>query len=241
MIFNRSKPDPNVSSTGRSFRLPSIQGAVTTLAVLVLSVVTASVLFHLYSAKIAAGLYKSRLAELNGKYDQLRSRYNDAVKKTAITELTVKDGKLNVVIRTVEGIIKTVPTPYNPEKEIHVDYLVTKGRLWIRRIHDSSTPPDKALIIDPALGQIEWKDGDKDYGLVIYKVLSEGRWVVSATRNGALAMKKLPADVQVALASPPQIMDLEEIDTQVNNKLDSIGPIDVVKWLLGTDGPSHTP
>jgi hypothetical protein len=235
MIFNRSKPDSN-DSPGRSFRLPSIQGAITTLGILVLSVVTALVLFNMYSAKIAAGLYKSRLAELNQEYYQLQSRYNDAVKKTAITELAVVDGKLSVVIRTVQGVIKTIATPFDPDKEIHVDYLVTKGRLWIRRIHDSSTPPDKALVIDPALGQIEWENGDKDYGLVIYKVLGEGRWVVSATRNGALAMKKLPFGEQVALASPPRIMNLEEIDAQVNTKLDSIGPIDVVKWLFGKDG-----
>jgi len=237
-LLKRNQPEP---SSKRGFSLPSIRGAVTTLAVLVLTVVTASVLYHLYSAKITAGVYKDRLTELNAEYDQLRNMYNEAVKKTAVTELAVKKGKLNVIIRTVEGVIKTIPTPYDPTKEIHVDYLVTKGRLWIRRIHDSSTPSDRALVIDPKLAEVDWADDGQDYGLVIYRPLSEGRWVISTTTNGALALQKLPEDVRVALASPPQIRKLEQIEVEVNQRLDSIGPFDVVKWLIGSDRPPAVP
>ena len=41
---------------------------------------------------IAAGIYRQRLEDLSGRYSQLADMYNDAVRKTAVTELVLKDG-----------------------------------------------------------------------------------------------------------------------------------------------------
>src|SRR5690554_4211377 len=55
---------------------------------------------------------------LRQSYEQLRQTYNEAVAKTAVTELVVEDGTLCVTIRTAEGVDRTIPTPFDPSKEI---------------------------------------------------------------------------------------------------------------------------
>ena len=47
-------------------------------------------------------------------YGELRDRYNAAVRRTAVTELVVEDGKLSVVIRTDDGEIQVLQSPFDP-------------------------------------------------------------------------------------------------------------------------------
>ena len=100
--------------------------------------------FRLLESTLAAEVYRARLAELAADNEALRRVYNEAVSRTAVSELRVEDGQLSVVIRTAEGELEVLPAPYDPASEIYVDFVVVDGRLWIRRVFDSSTPPEQA-------------------------------------------------------------------------------------------------
>ncbi len=86
--------------------------------------------YRLTESRIAMGVYRDRLQALNKDYEQLRSTYNQAVQKTAVTELLIQGKTLCVTIRTAEGVVKTLPTPFDPSREIYVDYVVIDGRLY---------------------------------------------------------------------------------------------------------------
>ena len=68
--------------------------------------VSAFASFRLLEASLAAEVYRGRLAELAADYESLLGQYNEAVRRTAVTELRVEDGALTVVIRTAEGDLK---------------------------------------------------------------------------------------------------------------------------------------
>ena len=85
--------------------------------------------FRLLEATLAVEVYQQRLAQLSSDHEALRDLFNQAVRRTAVTELRVEDGKLSVVIRTADGDLRLLPSPYDPAKEIYVDYVVVGGRL----------------------------------------------------------------------------------------------------------------
>lgn len=120
-----------------SRRVLTVFLAVVTLGALVMG-------YRLVRSDIAAEIYRERLRSLADSYDQLRRTYNDAVKKTAVTELIVREGRLSVAVRTVEGVRQVIDTPFDPSNEVFVDYIVLDGRLWIRRVFDSHTPRRRA-------------------------------------------------------------------------------------------------
>ena len=66
-----------------------------------------------------------------------------------------------------------IPTALGPAAEIYVDYVVRDGRLWIRRVFDSETPPATAVVVDPALADIEWSAEGEAYGKAAYRALGE--------------------------------------------------------------------
>lgn len=105
--------------------------------------------FRLIHSQIITDLYRDRLLSLGRDYDQVRGSYNEAVRKTAVTELIVQNGTICVAIQTADGAERVIQTPFDPSHEVYVDYLVANGRLWIRRVFDEQTPPDKGLVIDP--------------------------------------------------------------------------------------------
>jgi hypothetical protein len=141
-----------------------------------------------------------------------------------VTELVVEDGRLSVAIRDAGGAIRTIETPFDPSREIYVDFVVLDGRLWIRRVFDDRTPPEQGVLVDPALAEIDWSEERAAYGKATYRALGPGRWIVSVTGDGSLglarsrddapselrpaARARLPADrprLEGALgSSPPQ-------------------------------------
>jgi hypothetical protein len=169
--------------------------------------------------------YRQRLQALSADYSRLSARYDSVVKRTSVTELVVEGGKLSVVISTLDGELKRIPTPFDPTGEIHVDYVVREGRLWIRRVHDSATAANDALLIDPTLAGLSWEGTGADYGLTIYRPLSEGRWVISVTANGALSLVKKArgAASANALEPAPKVQQFEQLEGEVRKNVDELG------------------
>ena len=84
-------------------------------------------------ASVEREVYRERLIALSSDFESLRSEYNNAVRQTAVTELVVSEGQLSVNVRNATGRVATIETPYDPNREIFVDYAVIGGRVWIRR------------------------------------------------------------------------------------------------------------
>ncbi|HEX7010200.1 MAG TPA: hypothetical protein VF184_09465 [Phycisphaeraceae bacterium] len=190
--------------------------------------------YHLLKGQLAVEIYRQQLAAVVQEYQQLRDVYNEAVRRTAVTELLVQeDGQVCVTIRTAQGQVKTIPTPYRADREIYVDYVVLDGRLWIRRVFDDATPPGQGVLIDPELGQIDWDAPHAAHGKAAYRRLDKGRWVVSVTGDGSLGLKRLEGDEPSVLSPPPQVRDYPQIEAQVQAQMETIGPLDVLKQLTG--------
>jgi len=179
---------------------------------------------------IAADVYRARLVQLADDYELLRATYNDAVRKTAVTELLVKDGTLSVVVRTAQGDVTTIPTHLDPSSEIYVDYVVLNGRLLIRRVFDSFTPPMSAVVIDDALADVNWNDPGASHGKAVYRQLRDGRWVINVSGNGSLGLARagdIDATDPATLTPAPPVRSFDELLTQVETEIDEIGLGDV--------------
>lgn len=188
--------------------------------------------YHLIRADVTESVYRQRLEDVAQHYEALREQYNEAVRRTAVTELLVHDGHLSVRLRNAEGIIREIPTDFDPRNEIYVDYAIVDGRLWIRRVFDALTPPSKGLIIDPRLANLDWDDEGATFGKAVYRSLSDGRWVVTVSGDGSLGLRMAgeePAD----LASPVRIGTYEEIDAELREDIANIGPTDVWREFWG--------
>jgi hypothetical protein len=191
---------------------------------------------------VVASVYRQRLHELAGEYETLRSRYNEAVRRTAVTELVVSQGHLCVRVRNVDGVVQTFDTPFDPSGEIYCDYVVRDGRVWIRRVFDDETPPVKGVVIDPELAEVDWaSSSDQDeqaVGKAVYRALSEGRWVVTVTGDGSLGLRRVgDADGALAddldLARGPEVKKYEEIEARARAEAESIGWREVWGALWG--------
>ncbi len=205
------------------------------VAAVVLLGVAGYVGYQLVAANLKADIYKDRLTELASDYDALRETYNQAVRKTAVTELVVEDGKLCVSIRNAQGVVKQTPTPFDPSGEIYVDYVVLEGRLWVRRVFDAKTPPSQGVVIEPELADVGWDDPALAHGKAVYRRLDEGRWVVTVTGDGSLGLAKASDNLPSELASIPPVRDYEPVDEQARAEVDRIGVGDVMKRLVGVD------
>lgn len=214
-------------------KLAMIQGTVTGFAIIAAVGVVSIVGLRFAKADAANHVYQSRLRDLSTDYESLAAQYNQAVRQTAITELVVKDRKITVQIRTIEGTAETIETACNADKEIYVDFALIEGRLWIRRVFDSDTPPSQATIINPKLANVDWDAEGAMVGQAVYRQLDEGRWVVNAGGDGALALTKVPKDQIVNLSPPPTIKAYDEVQTQVNEEIDKITWRDVFASVLG--------
>jgi len=166
-------------------------------------------LFH--ESNTTAERLRSELTTLSADYTLLRDNYNEAVRRTAVTELLVEEGKLSVVIRTAEGEMKRIDTPCDVAGEVYVDYVILGGRLWIRRVFDQKTPPSKAVIIDPKLADIDWSAEHAQYGKAVYRHLTDGRWMISVSGDGSLGLARVEGGNKVTLAPPPMVKDYETI------------------------------
>jgi hypothetical protein len=177
-------------------------------------------------------IYRDRLAGLSNEYESLRSMYNQAVRKTAVTELIVKDGKLSLAIRTIEGVDRLIDTPFDPAQEIYCDYVLLDGRLWIRRVYDGHTPPSQGLVIDDKLAQVDWNDPAARYGNVVYRSLSEGRWIVTVTGDGSLGLAKANGASATILSGPVPVRDFDQLKKQINEDISRMRVADVIKRIL---------
>ncbi len=208
---------------------------ITAIASLVLTAVAGYAGYRLVEANLRADIYRDRLTALAADYDTLRATYNQAVRRTAVTELVVENGKLCVSIRNAEGLVKSIPTPFDPSGEVYVDYVVLDGRLWVRRVFDAKTPPSQGVLIDPKLAEVSWDDQGAAHGKAVYRQLGEGRWIVSVTGDGSLGLARSTLSEPTALTTTPAVRDYEPISEQAKADADRIGPGDVVKRLVGVD------
>ncbi len=214
-------------------KLAMIQGTITGFAVIAAVGVVAIIGLRFAKADAANSVYQSRLRDLSTEYQSLMAQYNQVVRQTAITELIVKNRKVTVAIRTIEGTAETIETECDADKEIYVDFALIEGRLWIRRVFDSDTPPSQATIINPKLVNVDWDSASALVGQAVYRQLDEGRWVVHASGDGALALTKIPEDQIVSLSPPPTIQAYEEIQAQIKKQVEKITWRDIFTSVLG--------
>ena len=188
-----------------------------------------------YSAgrtQVVEGIYRDKLAEVVKSHEDLRQRYDTAVNQTIVTELEVKDGRIAVLVRNVEGIVERIDTDLDPKDEIHVDYLVIDGRLYIRRVYDDATPAKNAKMIDPKLARVDWSNKKIQRGLTVYRgALSEGRWLISTTGNGALDLVKAAGPTPPLVAGPVPVQDFDEVSEQINEQVATVKTVEVIDRL----------
>ena len=188
--------------------------------------------FRLLEASLEADVYRERLAVLASDYELLRTRYNEAVRRTAVTELVVEEDSLAVVIRNAAGEVETLETPFDPAREIYVDYVVLDGRLWIRRLFDEGTAPDAGLVVEPRLADVDWQREGASHGKATYRALDPGRWVVDVSGDGSLSLAKRDDEEPVYLAPAPAVRDYAPIENEVSARLGSIGAGEAFDALL---------
>jgi hypothetical protein len=188
--------------------------------------------YQLVRADLAEAVYRERLEGLASEYETLRGRYNDAVRRTAVTELVVEQGTLLVRVRNAQGVIEDIETPYDPGREIFVDYAIVDGRLWIRRVFDALTPPSKGLLIDPSLADVDWDEEGATFGKAVYRSLTEGRWVVTVSGDGSLGLMQAGLE-PVRLSAPVALGSFEEMDAELRGRIAEIGMGDIWRQLWG--------
>ena len=138
-----------------------------------------------------------------------------------------KTNKSEVFYGDYRHTLRRIDTPVNPAREVFVDYVVLGGRLLIRRIFDSATPPDHAFTLDPALAAVDWSDPQACHGTTIYRKLEEGRWVISVTGNGALGLSRVQGAEPTALVESPTVRDFTEELRKIDTKIAELGLDDV--------------
>lgn len=183
--------------------------------------------------EVTSQIYRNKLEAMAAEYAELADRYNHAVRQSAITELEVTTDTVAVLIRTIDGEVKRIPTPYNPREEIFVDYLVGNGRIWIRRVFDAGTAPQDGLVIDPVWEVVDWADTNLSYGKVVYRALAPGIWSIQVSGNGALSLEPATGSHPEALAAAPEIRSFEEIQLSLDAEVQSISMGDLWDYCCG--------
>jgi hypothetical protein len=187
--------------------------------------------WQLLRAGLAADVYRERLAETARDYQLLRQRYDEAVRRTAVSELLVEDGRLAVRVRDAAGEIRRIETPFDPTQEIYVDFVVLDGRLWIRRVFDARTPPEQGVLVDPELAQVDWSAAGAEHGKAAYRALGPGRWVVSVTGDGSLGLARSSDEPPAQLAPPPPVRRYEPIEGSLDDALRELSPGELLRAL----------
>ncbi|MEZ6243943.1 MAG: hypothetical protein R3B57_12975 [Phycisphaerales bacterium] len=188
--------------------------------------------YQLLRANIVEDVYRDRLQELSGQYHDLRATYNEAVKRTAVTELVVQDSKLSVRVRTAAGVERVIDTPFDPTGEIYVDYVVLDGRVWMRRVFDANTPPSNGVLVDPELASVDWQRDGAKFGKAVYRSLSEGRWVISVSGDGSLGIVRGGPE-PAPLSAAPEVGDYDEMHNDLESRVSRIGAGEVLSRMFG--------
>jgi len=205
---------------------------ITALAVCLVAGAASMFAWQWGRSQIEADVYKQRLRERVAAYEELADRYNTAIRRTAVTELLVEDGKLSVIIATADGSRRRIETPFDPSREIYADYVVLDGRLWIRRIFDDATAPGLGEVITPELTEVDWDDPAAIDGRAVYRSLSEGRWVITATGNGALGLAPAPDDTEIDLQPTPEVRDFDQVVQDVEQEMAEVTPGEALRRLF---------
>jgi len=205
---------------------------MTSLALLLVLGATGYASYRLLRSGLESEVYRDRLEAVVEDYAALREQYHDAIRKTAVTELLVRDGRLEIAIRTADGRRQVFETPFDPSKEVYVDFVVVDGRLWIRRVFDGETPPDQGMTIDPRYVDMKWDAESALHGKAVYRSLEEGRWVVTVTGGGALGLAKIPDDAHAELIAAPALREFSSVDQEVDRALDEIRADEVFELLV---------
>lgn len=216
--------------------MASILRAIHAGATIVVAAGALFVGYRLIRTQVAADVYRERLEGLAKDYESLRGTYNEAVARSAVTELIVEKGALRVRVRNAGGVVAEIPTPFDPLGEIYVDYVVLDNRLWIRRVFDARTPPEQGLVIDPKLARVAWEDDGAQsgatHGKAVYRALGEGRWVISVSGDGALGLARARGPVNLAAA--PTIREHGTVAADTRARVHQLGAGDVWRWLTGS-------
>ncbi|GAB4549398.1 MAG: hypothetical protein Tsb0013_10620 [Phycisphaerales bacterium] len=216
--------------------MKTIHRTLLILALLLIAGVSVALGWRFVAADARLNAYKREFEQLSAEHDALREQYNNAVRETAITELHVNKGVLCVRVRTVEGVQRTIDTPFDPTGEVYIDYVIRDGRVWIRRIFDAKTPPAQAMVIDPDFTDVDWDDERSRVGKAVYRSLSEGRWVVTVTGDGSLGLAKASdAAGRADLVRAPEVRDYDEIEARVDREVQQLTAGDIWRSLLGLD------
>ncbi len=211
-----------------------------TIGLVVLVAALAFGAFGYMRGRLIESIYQRKLELLAAEYGALRKRYNRAVEDTAVTELVVHPdegggpGRVDVIVRSVEGTLDTVETGFEADAEIHVDFVIRAGRLFIRRVYDDRTAPVEGTLIDPELSGVVWNDPEVARGLTVYRGdLQPGRWVVSTTGNGALDLEPAPVGESIELFRAPPVLDFEVLRSEVEDEIGDVSVSDVVREAWG--------
>lgn len=188
--------------------------------------------YSLLRADLAADVYLDRLQTLASDYETLRGTFNEAITKTAVTELVVEEGKLFVHVRNATGDVQVLETPYDPRGEIYVDFVVVNGRLLIRRLFDEKTRPADAMVIDERLADVDWAAEESRLGKAVYRALDDGRWVITVTTNGSLDLARAPEGESFDLVSAPPVREYDQIREEAAHEIEEIGPGDVIRRVF---------
>lgn len=211
-------------------KLPYLRLAQTGLALVACG--AAGVLgFRFVRAELEARVYRERLDQLAADYESLRATYNEAVRRSAVTELIVRGKTLAVRVRTSAGILREIPTPYDPTGEVYVDYVVIDGRLWIRRLFDANTPPGQGMVVDPDRALVDWDQPGAGHGKAVYRRLDEGRWVVTISGDGSLGLARA-SGAEGDLVHAPEIKRYDEATADADAAARGISAGDVFRQVL---------
>ncbi len=208
------------------------------IAIGALAVAATTALFQLTKNQIAADIWRDRTRQLVDENQQLADRYNRAVRYSAVTELLVSEDSIEVVLRTPEGVLKTIPTDFDPSNEIHIDLILRNGRAWFRQVLEEPRRDGKGpLFIDPRLTEIDWTDPEVLQGQRVYHGgLTPGRWVVSVSGHGAMRLTRVDdEDASYELVHAPEVHDFAEIERDASNKLNEVSHRDVLSRIFGIE------
>lgn len=234
----------------------TIGGAVLQIGFLLVLIAAGIFGYDALKAGATERLLRDRLESIAEDRRALVELYNDAVRRTAVTELLVEDGTVSILVPRPGDAGEIAPqrieTPFDPSNELFVDYVVVDGRLWIRRVYDDATPPREAVIVSPEIADVDWQgldrssegrpggpgvDGVLSHGQVIYRGnLTEGRWVISMSGNGALSLRKVDPGDAVLLRARPGVAGFAEIEEQLDREVGRIGFLDIIGSLFGDGG-----
>ena len=191
-----------------------------TVSVAALTLLASLAGYRFVRADVEAAVYRERLASLAGEYESLRSQYNDAVRRAAVTELLVKGDTMTVRVRTPAGALREIPTSLDPSREVFIDYVVKDGRVLIRRLFDDRTPPERGMVVDAELIRVDWDDPGLERGQTVYRRFTEGRWVVTVSGSGAMGLRRV-GRWTTSNWCPPRPCEFETLDRQTRDELHS--------------------